>query len=284
MKNKRALTFAIALSFISLLFLYIYVAGLETRYLGKYEQVSVLVAKNDITQYEILDETMLEIRQVPKPYVQPLAATAEDLGQVIGYVASTTIKKGEQVVKTKLNLLGEEGISPIIPKGSRACTISVNEVTGVGGHIRNGDTVDIIGTFKTLTDKRVTKGLEAVTLFQNVPVIATGKNYRFDPRTAVSGKNKSASLFSSGSQNSGFSTVTLQVAPRTCMDLAIAQQSGTLTLALRSFHDRFTGETIDNLKTNRSTTESVTGIKEPLQIKETPQWLEQRGDQTVIVP
>ncbi len=283
MKNRRALTFAIVLTFIALIGTQVYYGGMESRFLGKYEQVSVLVAKNDITQYEILDETLLEIRMVPKPYVQPLAATAEDLGQVIGYVASTTIKKGEQIVKTKLNLLGEEGISPIIPKGMRACTVSVNEVTGVGGHIRNGDTVDVIGSFRTLTDKRLTKGLEAVTLFQNVPVIATGKNYRFDPRTAVSGKSK-GSLFSTGNQSSGFSTVTLQVTPRTCMDLAIAQQSGTLTLSLRSFHDRFSSEMIDNLKTNRSTTESVTGIKEPLQIKENPQWLEQRGDQTVIVP
>jgi pilus assembly protein CpaB len=282
MKNRRALTFAIVLGLLSFFFLFFYVNSMEKRYLGKFEQVSVLVAKNDIVQFEVLDETMLEIRQIPKPYVQPLAATAEELGQVLGYVASNTIKKGEQIVKTKLNLLGEEGISPIVPKGFRACTVSVNEVSGVGGHIRNGDTVDVIGTFKTMTDKRQTKGLEAVTLFQNVPVIATGKNYRFDPR--VTANKSKGSVMTLPSQNSGFSTVTLQVSPRTCMDLSIAQQSGTLTLALRSFHDRFSGDVIENLKTTRSTTESVTGIKEPIQIKETPQWLEQRGDSTLIVP
>ncbi|MEZ4845933.1 MAG: Flp pilus assembly protein CpaB [Bdellovibrionota bacterium] len=282
MKNRRALTFAILLGVLSFFFLFFYVNSMEKRYLGKFEQVGVLVAKNDIVQFEVLDETMLEIRQIPKPYVQPLAATAEDLGQVLGYVASNTIKKGEQIVKTKLNLLGEEGISPIVPKGFRACTVSVNEVTGVGGHIRNGDTVDIIGTFKTLTDKRVTKGMEAVTLFQNVPVIATGKNYRFDPR--VQANKTKGSILSMPTQSSGFSTVTLQVTPRMCMDLSIAQQSGTLTLALRSFHDRFSGDVIENLKKERSTTESVTGIKEPIQIKETPQWLEQRGDQSLIVP
>lgn len=282
MKNRRALTFAIGLGLLSFLFLFLYVSNIEKKYLGKYEPVSILVAKTDIVQNEVLDLSMLEIRQIPKPYVQPLAATAEDQGQVVGYAASTSIKKGEQIVKTKLSLLGEQGISPIVPKGFRACTISVNEVTGVGGHIRNGDTVDIIGTFRTLTDKRLVKDLQAVTLFQNVPVIATGKNYRFDPRMQP---NKSkGSIIPVSTQSSGFSTVTLQVVPRTCMDLAIAQQTGTLTLMLRSFHDRFSGETNDNLKTNRSTTESVTGIKEPLQIKESPQWLEQRGDQTVIVP
>jgi|JI10StandDraft_1071094.scaffolds.fasta_scaffold98831_3 pilus assembly protein CpaB len=282
MKNRRALMFAIVLGLAAFFFLFFYVSSMEKRYLGKFEPVTVLVAKTDITQFEVLDETMLEPRSIPKPYVQPLAATVEDLGQVVGYVASNTIKKGEQIVKTKLNLLGEEGISPIVPKGFRACTISVNEVTGVGGHIRNGDTVDVIGTFRTMTDKRQTKSLEGTTLFQNIPVIATGKNYRFDPRVSA-GKGKT-SLFQASSQNSGFSTVTLQVTPRTCMDLAIAQQSGTLTLALRSFHDRFSSDVVKELKTERSTTESVTGIKEPIQIKETPQWLEQRGDSTLIVP
>jgi Flp pilus assembly protein CpaB len=158
----------------------------------------------------------------------------------------------------------------------------VNDVTGVGGHIRSGDSVDIIGTFRTLGEKRVVKDLQAVTLFQKVPVLATGKNYRFDPSTQpVKAKG---GIIPTVAQSSGFSTVTLQVTPRMCMDLAIAQQTGTLTLALRSIHDRFSGETVEQLKTQRSTTESVTGIKESIQIKETPQWLEQRGDMTNLVP
>lgn len=282
MKNRKALTFAIALGVASFLLLFIYVSNIEKSFLGKYELASVLVAKSDIIQNDVIDETMLEVQQIPKPYVQPLAALLADQDQVIGYVATNTIKKGEQIVKTKLGLLGEGGISPIIPKGFRACTISVNEVTGVGGHIRNGDAVDIIGTFRTLNDKRVVKDLQAVTLFQNIPVLATGRNYRFDPRS-VSNQTK-ASLLSMPSQASGFSTVTLQVSPRTCMDLSIAQQTGTLTLMLRSFHDRFSGEVNDELKTTRSSTESVTGIKETLQIKENPQWLEQRGEAATLVP
>lgn len=282
MKNRKALTFAIALGVASFFLLFIYVSNMEKRYLGKYEQISVIVAKNDIVQNDVIDETMLEVQQIPKPYVQPLAATLADRDQVIGYVAANTFKKGEQIVKTKLGLLGEGGISPIVPKGFRACTVSVNEVTGVGGHIRNGDSVDVIGTFRTKNDKGAVKDLQAVTLFQNVPVLATGRNYRFDQR-AVAGQSKS-SLLSVGPQTNGFSTVTLQVNPRTCMDLAIAQQTGTLTLALRSFHDRFSGEVKEELKTTRSTTESVTGIKEPLQIKENPQWLEQRGDLSTLVP
>jgi len=282
MKNRRALMFAIVLGLVAVIFLFSYVSTMERRYLGKFEPVVVLIAKEDITQYQVLDESMLETRSIPQSFVQPLAAKADEAGQVIGYVASSTIKKGEQILKTKLNLLGEEGISPIITKGMRACTISVNDITGVGGHIRNGDSVDIIGTFRTMTEKRQTKSLEGVTLFQNVQVLATGKNYRFDPRVTTT-KSKT-SLFQTANQNAGFSSVTLEVTPRMCMDLAIAQQSGTLTLSLRSFHDRRGSADDKQLKTDRSTTESVTGIKEPVQIKETPQWLEQRGDQTVIVP
>ena len=101
MKNRRALTFATALGALSFLLLYFYVSNIEERYLGKYERVSILVAKRDILRHESIDTSMLEKREVPKPYVQPLAATTKDLDQVVRYTASTTIKKGEQIFVNK---------------------------------------------------------------------------------------------------------------------------------------------------------------------------------------
>ncbi|MEZ4704640.1 MAG: Flp pilus assembly protein CpaB [Bdellovibrionota bacterium] len=284
MKNRRALMFAVVLGATSVFALMLYVSKMEKRYQGAFEPIPVLVASKDIRQHEIIDETMFEVRQIPKPYVQPLATTLEELGQVVGYVAATTIKKGEQLVKTKLSLLGESGISPIIPKDLRACTVAVNAITGVGGHIRNGDTVDVIGVFRTMDqDRKGIKDLEAVTLFQNVPVLATGANYRLDRFTPTEGSGQQSFFASQGQQNS-FSNVTLQVTPRMCMDLAIAQETGTITLALRSYHDRFTAGDDKDLKTNRSTTESVTGIKVPIEIRSKPKWLELRGEDATLVP
>jgi Flp pilus assembly protein CpaB len=119
MKNRRALTFAIGLGVLSFLLLFFYVQNMDSRFNSQYERIKVIVATRDILQNEIIDETMVEIKAIPKPYVQPLVATAEEGAQVIGYSAATTIKKGEQVLKTKLNLLGEAGIfSDHLPKVS----------------------------------------------------------------------------------------------------------------------------------------------------------------------
>ncbi|MCB0326640.1 MAG: Flp pilus assembly protein CpaB [Bdellovibrionales bacterium] len=283
MKNRRALLFAVIFGATSVFALMLYVSKIEQKYQGAFQPISILVASKDIRQHEIIDETMFEVRQVPKPYVQPLATPSQELGQVVGYVAATSIKKGEQLLKTKLSLPGESGISPIIPKESRACTIAVNAITGVGGHIRNGDTVDVIGVFRTMDqDRKGIKDLEAVTLFQNVPVLATGANYQLDRFMPSSSTN--SPLFASQNSRSGFSNITLQVSPRTCMDLAIAQETGTLSLALRSYHDRFTANEEKSLKTNRSTTESVTGIKVPIEIRQKPKWLELRGEEATLAP
>jgi hypothetical protein len=53
---------------------------------------------------------------------------------------------------------------------------------------------------------------------------------------------------------------------------------------LRSYHDRFTGKVIPELKDKRSTKESVTGIKERIEITRRPRWLELRGPEASFVP
>ncbi|MEZ4819715.1 MAG: hypothetical protein R3A45_07420 [Bdellovibrionota bacterium] len=94
---------------------------------------------------------------------------------------------------------------------------------------------------------------------------------------------KQISLFSGNTgRSSSFGHVTLQMTPRGCMDLAIAQEVGSITLALRSFQERNMGKEIDSLKSQRSTTKSVTGIEEQVEVRSTPKWLELRGEQGVF--
>lgn len=284
MKNRRAILFSILLGGLAVILAGIYQSNLERRLKGSYEEISVLIATKDIARYERIDESMIAFRKIPKLYVAPLAVSKEELEQIIGFhVADATIKKGEQITRTKLSLIGEGGISPIIPPKFRACTVSVNEVTGVGGHIRNRDTVDVITTLKTLdTKSQKANAVKTVTLFQNIPVLAVGRNYLFDRPAELGGSSKSA--IASSRDRFGFSNVTLQLTPRQCMDLVVAQQVGEITLALRSYHDRFNAKDEPSLKTKPSTTSSATGIKAPVEISHRPRWLELRGDQPMLVP
>jgi pilus assembly protein CpaB len=282
-KNRRALLFALILGFVAVFALAFYSDIVERSVKGKYEDTVVIVAKQDIPRYSKIDESMLEFQHVPKPFVQPLAVTDKEPEVAIGAMADATIKKGEQVTKTKLALAGEGGISPIIPPGYRACTIAVNEITGVAGLIRTGDAVDVIGTFHILGDKsKVANTVEAVTLFQGVSVLAVGRNYLFD--RPVDTSKTGGSLIPGADRGTSFSNVTLQMSPRECMDLVVAQQVGELTLSLRSFIERFPGKGDPQLKERRSTTESVTGIKTPVEITKKPRWMELRGDQPSFVP
>lgn len=286
MKNKRALLFSILFSFLAVAMIYSYITRFEKQYESRFARVAIAVAKKDIRKNTILDQSMFDQQFVPRPYVQPSSVRMEELPDIISLipVALTTIREGEQLLKTKIDLHDDAKISTKVPKGFRACTVAVNEISGVGGHIQTGDHVDIIGTFRTINDKtRTVKDLEAVTLFQDVPVLATGRDNRFQ-RILDASQGDKRMFGTSGERSSGFNHVTLQTAPRTCMDLAIAQEVGTLTLALRSFAERNTGTEIDNLKTKRSTTTSVTGIEEPVEIRSSPKWLELRGEQGVLVP
>lgn len=284
MKNRRALIFSLTLGFLAVAFLGVYIKNLENHFQRRYEEISVLVAAQDILRYEKIDETMLAVRKVPKPFVQPLAVLAEDRDKVIGYnMADATIKKGEQLTQTKLSLIGEGGISPIIPAKFRACTVAVNEITGVGGLIRNRDTVDVIGTFRTMEKgAKVANSVEAVMLLQNIPVLAVGRNYAFD--RPLEAQKKKDSLIAAAGGGSAFSNITLQLTPRQCMDLTVASRTGELSVALRSYHDRFSGQADDTLRANHSTTESVTGIKNPVELQKRPQWLELRGEEANLVP
>lgn len=280
MKNRRALLFALLLGGVALLLMISYTSNIERHFSGMYERVSVWVATKDIPRYKQIDETMLELKRIPKPFVQPLAAKEGEVRTVIGAMADSTIKKGEQITKTKLALAGEGGISPIIPPNYRACTVAVNEISGVGGLIRNGDFVDIIVTVKRTDEKGGAFDLEAITIFQNVPIMAVGQNYLFD--RASSDKKKGG--FIPSRQGTSFSNVTVQLTPRECMNLAVAQEIGNLTLSLRSYHDRFTGKVDSELKSKRSNKELVTGIKERIEISKQPRWLELRGSRSTFVP
>jgi Flp pilus assembly protein CpaB len=67
------------------------------------------------------------------------------------------------------------------------------------------------------------------------------------------------------------------------MDLALAQQIGVLSLALRSYYDR-PGKEITGLKNDPSSAASVTGIEDPIRMSPVPKWLELRGENAVMVP
>jgi pilus assembly protein CpaB len=284
MHSKIALLISLLIGLVAVGFMYVYIKGRISLVEDRYKPYAVLVASDKpIDQSTMIDESMLELKKIPEPYVEPdainmpLREGIEDSEllslktRAVGFLAAINIKPGEQITQQKLLNIANY-LSPSIPKGQRAMTISVNEISGVAGLVRPSDRVDIIGIFKTQDSKRkYTKSSKAVTILQNVQVLAVGRFYTLESIPA-GGKSKSVD---SGGVN--FSNITVLLTPRQSMKLALAQDLGNLTLTLRPKFDYVPPRINDDLKNKPVQPYEATGIKEPLQISPQPKWLEQRG-------
>jgi pilus assembly protein CpaB len=280
MRSKRALFIAIILAIVAVMLMYWYTQQKIGIYSKRYNPIQVVIAAKNIDPGTILDESLLELRMIPEPFKEPDAVT-DDPAQSTGYIAAIGIMEGEQITENKL-IRPESIISGYIPKGKRAFTIAINEITGVAGLIRPKDRVDIIGIFKTLEERtKVVGNAESVTLLQNVEVLQVGRTYRIESLpVGATGKGSGSS---SGQSDLNFTNITLLLTPRECMDIGLAQEIGTLTLTLRPKFDYDPPRIEPELKSERSRPSAVTGIKEQIDIAPGPKWLEQRGERSLWV-
>lgn len=224
----------------------------------------VVVAARDISDMETIDDTMLEIRSVPEDYVGP--AFADSLDAVVGQVAAAPIKRGEQILSTKLLTPGPDtGIALQVAPGKRAVTIPVDEVRGVAKLIRPGDRIDLVAALDV--GKGINARREVSYLMQDVPVLATGINVVNNiPRTFEMDPGGKSVIQSNLSGDTRFTTVTLEVDPKQAQDLVFltSTQPGNLFMVLRNPNDRA------QVRYPSSTVESVSGTPGVLSASSTP--------------
>jgi pilus assembly protein CpaB len=121
----------------------------------------------------------------------------------------------EPILATKISAPGAgASIAALLPDGMRAATVRIDDVSGVAGFIQPNDSVDVLITRSIQGAQTATQVTDV--LLQNARVIAIdqeAKNSDGTPKVAR--------------------TATLQVAPLDAQKLALAQQSGSLSLVLR---------------------------------------------------
>ena len=233
---KKPGLIAIVLGVITALLVALYLNSLETTYRAGSQRVPVLVAKQYIDQGSMLEESLVEVKQVPKDYVQPRAINSvKDLYDSEGrrtFMVTTPIEKDEQVIVTKLTMLGlDTGVSAIIPTDKRAVTLNFDGDT-VNGKIKPGNRVDIIGVF-TYEDSGNKQQEAAVTVLQNLFVLSVGNSILgTQNRAKKGGLSELAEAAGSGS-----AAVTFAVTPKEAEMLTLASEKGSLKLALRPIGD-----------------------------------------------
>lgn len=187
--NKRLLSIIIAavMALLAVVMINAYLNREKQKYRIEHQETYVVVAGQDIPKGETIHPNMLSTIQYPQKYLQPRAI--QNPNAAVGKIALGDIVKGEQVLETKLTIPRQvqDSLSVRLPKGKRAYTLRFDDfqVTAVGGQIRPGDYVDLIGIFpftQQIDGKDVTQNV-SVTLFQNILVLGAvgegGGNFIF---------------------------------------------------------------------------------------------------------
>jgi pilus assembly protein CpaB len=247
--NNRALTLALVMAAIAVFFVQSYVSSIEEEAKKKFgTEILVIVARRDIKEMETLNETELELKLIPKRFLEPAAISLEKkeedkqaskaLKELAGTVAMVPIRKGEQITYNKITEPNmRTGLAPQVAPGRRAMAIPVGEISGVSKLIKPGDRVDLIAVLDAGggKDNKIAK-----TVLQDVLILSIGRNVSNNvPRVIESdgpgGKEKMRSLV----QDFTYVSVTVEVEPSQAQALALVLANGenALTLALRNNDD-----------------------------------------------
>ncbi len=183
--------------------------------------VQVMAAQQDIHEGSTVTMEMISSRAVPEQFVTSSVVKPDAVSYVLNQKVLVPLQAGDLLLWTQFETLKSERLSSRIQRRARAISIDVSKKSSVGGWIRPNDHVDVIGAFRDPgTNENV-----AMTLLQNVVVLATGK---------ITGTTN-LSLVPDNQRD--YSNVTLLVLPEETEILTLAAELGSLSLALRHEED-----------------------------------------------
>jgi pilus assembly protein CpaB len=198
----------------------------------------VVVAKEDIAEMETIEESKVDLVEKPADFLQPDAIS--EVEAAFGQVAAVPIKKGEQILQTKLLLPGPDtGLSMEVSPGKRAITIPIDDMRGVSKLLRPGDRIDLVAALdygKGADAKR-----EVRTILQDVIVLATGLNVvnKIPRRFELDANGKTINRINLNA-STNFTNITIEGKPDEVQQLVyiLATSPGSLFTVLRHPNDR----------------------------------------------
>ncbi len=204
--------------------------------------MSVVVATQDLQPGTKITESMVDIKSLPETAVSGSSLTSLDkaVGQTLRYPAA----KGEQISSLRLvEPPNAKALSFQIPQGLRGFTIPVTVTNSPASLTVPGDFVDVLfsGSAESLGLKppiaesvvSVSGIRDVITLLQNVQVLAVQRVYVDD------GVPYDNTVRGVAPEKESVSNVTLALTPEQAelLWLAVAEQEGKVTFALRGFGD-----------------------------------------------
>lgn len=192
---------------------------------GQPTTVHIVQASRDLEPMTVVDASAIEVREVSAREA-PAGAMAHP-AQVVGKVLGVAMKSQQAFTK---NCFASEGaglmMASALPQGKRAVSVSLSDYSGLDGLLYPGSIVDILVCFDDPDDRK--NGVSRC-LLGGVPVLAVeGQTVLGDDAAPITG----------GSGQRGRRRVTLLVDPPQAQALQLAQEKGTISLAMRNPMDR----------------------------------------------
>jgi pilus assembly protein CpaB len=202
--------------------------AVKTEPVAKIATVDILVAKSDISMGQKLSPGDVQWQEWPANAGTGNFIRKNDRPNAIeklsGSIARAPFVSGEPIREAKLvNAKGSGFMAAILPSGMRAISTQISPETGAGGFILPNDHVDVILTRRQRDADKTSGGdsHSSETILTNVRVLAIDQNVEEkNGQKVVVGK-----------------TATLELSPEQTETLALSQQLGSLSLALRSITD-----------------------------------------------
>jgi pilus assembly protein CpaB len=250
--ETRTLWISVGAALFAVFLLYSYTQEKSAQLTRKFgAKQRVVVASADINEMQTIDETMLQVVEKPVDFIEPKAVSDPELA--VGMITLAPIKKGEQVLSTKLIKPGpESGLSLQVSPSKRAVAIPVDEVHAVSQMIRPGDRIDIVAALDV--GAGINQHREVKTLMQDVTVLSTGLRITNEVPVLLEKEHGTDWILRNLRHNpTAFRTMTVEASPEEAQDLIyiLSTSPGSLFVTLRHPSDhtkrKYPESTMDTL-------------------------------------
>lgn len=207
-------------------------------------KASVVVPREDSRVGTVVDLGIFVTREIEQDLVYPDTILANDFPSVRGQTLARPVLRGRPLRLTDLTAPEIRDVASLLPAGTRAVTIEIDNVNSIAQTLRPGHRVDVF----LLSAAPRKKGAEAeateasmnqATLYmQNLAVLATGQQFQDISDANADRLTKMARPGEvEGQREKGFDTVTVLVTPGAAARLLVGQKLGSYRVALRGGKD-----------------------------------------------
>jgi pilus assembly protein CpaB len=204
-------------------------------------KTSVAVPRIDAKVGMPVELNVFVAREIDSDLVYADTVTVKDFANVRGQKLARDVMKGRPLRLSDLQAPEIKDVSGILPAGTRAVTIEIDDINSISQTLRAGHHVDVFLVSKIEPTKGVempeTARQQVSVFMQNLKVIAAGKEFQDIEASQLQRTEKMVRPGEMRRQGEGFNTVTVLVTPKEAQRLLVGSKIGSYRVALRGKDD-----------------------------------------------